>query len=188
MSDEAKNHPTPNSPTPKEKFAAAAASRDPDMKEEKLWSGGYSAKAMYGTWLGVVLLSVLLIVATVFQPDWWVIFIPVIALAWLAVSVVLAYRKLAVSYELTTQRFVHSEGIFSRRTDRIEVIDIDDVTFTQGLIQRMLGVGKIEISSSDRSHPNLLLPGIDDVAHVAELIDNIRRQERRRRGLHIEAI
>jgi hypothetical protein len=49
-------------------------------------------------------------------------------------------------------------------------------------------VGTIHISSSDRTHPELLLLGIDDVKRVADLIDDVRRKERRQRGLHIEAI
>ena len=79
-------------------------------------------------------------------------------------------------------------GILSRRTDRIELIDIDDVSYVQGIIQRVLGVGSIKISSSDRSHPELTMIGIDQVEKIADMIDDARRLERRRRGLHIEAI
>ena len=42
--------------------------------------------------------------------------------------------------------------------------------------------------SSDCSHSELFLEGIDRVAHVAGLIDDARRAERRRRGLFIEAV
>jgi uncharacterized membrane protein YdbT with pleckstrin-like domain len=91
-------------------------------------------------------------------------------------------------YELTTQRFVHQAGVLIRQTDRIEVIDIDDVSYTQGVIQRMLGVGTIRITGSDRTHPELVLRGIDKVPEIASLIDDVRREERRRRSLHIESI
>jgi len=188
MAEKEPNQPKASAGTAKETLAAAAANREVDTKEETLWSGGYSAKAMYGTWLVLFLLTVVLIVPMFLQPDWTIVLFALIGLAWVGVGLLLAYRKLAVSYELTTQRFIHRAGIFIRRTDRIEVIDIDDVTFTQGLIQRLLGVGKIDMTSTDRSHPHLILPGIDGVARVAEMIDNVRRQERRRRGLHIEAI
>jgi len=100
----------------------------------------------------------------------------------------LAARKLGVHYELTSQRFIHKAGILSRRTDRIELIDIDDVSYVQGIVQRMLGIGSIKITSSDRSHPELSMLGIDGVERVADMIDDARRAERRRRGLHIEAI
>jgi uncharacterized membrane protein YdbT with pleckstrin-like domain len=97
---------------------------------------------------------------------------------------VYAFRRLGQHYELTTQRFIHQSGVLVRKTDRIEVIDIEDVSYTQGIIQRMLGVGQITISGRDQSHPVLVLIGIDNVPEVASLIDDVRRDERRKRSLH----
>jgi len=71
---------------------------------------------------------------------------------------------------------------------RIEVIDIDDVSYTQGPVERIFGVGTIQLTSSDRSHPTLSMIGIGEVTEVAGLLDDIRRAERRRRSLHIESI
>jgi hypothetical protein len=70
----------------------------------------------------------------------------------------------------------------------VEVIDIDDVSYSQGPIERLLGVGTIKLLSSDVSDPQLILRGIDDVQRVATLIDNARREERRRRGLYLESV
>ena len=97
------------------------------------------------------------------------------------------FRKLRVHYTLTSQRFIHRVGLLRCVTDRLEMIDVDDVAFSQGPIQRLAGVGTIKIMSSDGSHPELFLNGIDRVAHVAGLIDEARRAERIRRGLFIDA-
>jgi hypothetical protein len=67
------------------------------------------------------------------------------------------------------------------------VIDIDDVSYTQGVVQRILGVGTIRLMSKDQSHPSLNLLGIDQVARVSGMIDDVRRKERRKRSLHIDA-
>lgn len=174
--------------TPADRFKETAASRQDDTgtdEEQDLWAGGYSGKAMYGTWVLGGLISAGLVVAAVMGFPPIAIAIPVL---WVILALMLAYKKMSVHYELTTQRFIHKSGILTRKTDRIEVIDIDDVTYEQGIVQRMLGVGTIRLSSSDRSHPELVLSGIDKVSEVADTIDDIRRQERRRRGLHIEAI
>ena len=48
--------------------------------------------------------------------------------------------------------------------------------------------GTIRITSSDRSDPILVIPGIEKVKEVAGIIDETRLQERLRRGLHIESI
>ena len=107
---------------------------------------------------------------------------------WLGLGAMVVFQKLDVHYELTNQRLVHKVGILRRITNRIEVIDIDDVTFEQGIIERLLGVGSIAIFSSDRTDPSILMSGIDEVFEVAELIDEARRAERVRRGIHIEAV
>jgi hypothetical protein len=89
---------------------------------------------------------------------------------------------------LTTQRFIHESGILRRVNNRIEVLDIDDITFEQGLFERLTGVGTIRIMSHDRSDPDLVLRGIQNVPAVAKLMDDARLAERRRRGLHVEQI
>jgi hypothetical protein len=52
----------------------------------------------------------------------------------------------------------------------------------------MFGIGTVRITSSDQSHPELSLPGIENVQAVAGQIDDARRKERRRRGLYIESV
>ena len=182
--------------TPKDKFkdsAQANTDRDYDPEEE-LWQGGYSGKAMYGSWLIAAIVSVVIVIAAVALSMTFaglpvaLVAVGMVVLLWIFIFGIFLYRKWSVHYELTSQRFIHREGILKQTTDRIEVIDMDDVTYSQGIIQRMLGVGTIRITSTDRSHPEITLIGIDDVQRIAGLIDDVRRTERRRRGLHIEAI
>jgi hypothetical protein len=65
---------------------------------------------------------------------------------------------------------------------------VDDITYRQGVVERILGVGTIQIKSSDATHPELSLQGIDEVQKVADTIDEARRKERRRRGIHVENV
>ncbi len=182
--------PTPNAADKfREQVQSTQEGVDDYEPEEELWEGGYSAKAMVGTWVMLAVGSVALLILPFFvgflslSVSFWVIVV-----AWLVGAVLYGWRRFGVHYELTSQRFIHQTGILTRATDRIEVIDIDDVSFTQGPVQRMFGVGRITITSSDRSHPLLHMIGIADVKSVAGLIDDVRRKERRRRSLHIEAI
>ena len=107
---------------------------------------------------------------------------------WLCIGAFYLYERLSVDYTLTSQRFVHQKGILRRTINRVELIDIDDVTVEQGFIERMFGVGTIKVLSSDVSDPKLLLRGIDDVKRVASMIDDCRREERRKRGMYIETV
>jgi uncharacterized membrane protein YdbT with pleckstrin-like domain len=182
------------SETPAEQFKEAASARM-DVKEEpevELWRGGYSPKAMIGNWvasgLGGLVLLIIAIIWLRAYTFWFWLFVLVAFLPGLYNLTVLLYRKMSVHYLLTNQRFIHESGFFHRVTNRIEVLDMDDISFEQGLVERMMGVGSIRVHSSDISHSELFLRGIENVAEISNLIDNTRRTERRKRGLHIENI
>lgn len=177
---------------PIEKFKAAVDQIDTSEDQERdLWRGGYSSKAMIGAWCLSALVSIALLIigAMWVRSAWlWAIFLLLIIGFWGYNLIILAYRRLSVRYLLTNQRFLHELGILRRVIDRIEVLDMDDISFEQGIIERMVGVGTIRIVSSDRTHPELVMYGIDNVREVSGLFDDTRRAERRRRGLHIENI
>lgn len=158
-----------------------------DDPEVELWTGGYSPKAMIGSFIGAAALTVAILIASMIFPlaIWLLLAAGVV---WLLVLGMLAYRRLNIHYRLTSQRFFHQKGILTRTTDRIEVIEMDDVTYTQSIFERMFGVGTIKITSSDSTHPVLIMTGIDKVQEVSEIIDKARRKEITRRGLRIESV
>jgi membrane protein YdbS with pleckstrin-like domain len=168
---------------------AAQAAAAPEVEQE-LWHGTYSGKALVGWWVAATLVTLLgpaAALAIGHAAAWWVYLLAVLLLwGWPAVRLVVA--RLSVEYTLTTQRLIHKRGLLRRVTDRVEVIDIDDVSYSQGPIERLLGIGTIQLLSSDVSDPQLVLRGIDNVQQVATLIDNARREERRRRGLYLESV
>ncbi len=168
-------------------------STDDDV-EHPLWKGTFSAKSMIGGWIGAAFVTLLILLAA-FRIDalretrlvGYAVAL-FIVLLWLGLLALAAYRKMAQHYEITSQRLMHRDGILVRKMDRIELIDIDDVSYQQGPIQSLLNVGTVNVVSSDASHPLLTMRGIANVRHVADLIDNARRTERRKRGIHIESI
>jgi membrane protein YdbS with pleckstrin-like domain len=187
------SEPKPSSAerTPAEQLRGGTPPNRPTEPEQSLWHGSYSPKAMYGSWILAALFTIAAIVVSVVFAA-----IPFVALAagaivvvvWLCLLGFLLIERLSVEYTLTSQRFMHQTGLLRRVINRIEVIDIDDVTVEQGFFERMFGVGTIKLLSTDASHPNLTLPGIDDVKRVANLFDDARRQERRKRGMYIESV
>lgn len=181
---------TPSRTTSERVRQTAQDRRDAAEDEEvDIWEGGYSPRAMVGAWILAAVVAIGIVIASVLAEPFAIPIGIGIALAVLVlVGLLYAYRRMSIYYRLTNQRFIHQSGILKRVTDRIEVIDIDDVAYEQGPVQRMFGVGTIRIDSSDKSHPTLTMTGIGNVQEVAGLIDDIRRKERRRRSLHIEAI
>ncbi|HMP79027.1 MAG TPA: PH domain-containing protein [Pirellulaceae bacterium] len=166
----------------------------PSVPETDLWQGRYSGKAMYGSWLmaGVVTFAALLAwFLWPFARDHglvrWALVLGVLAW-WIGLALLYAYHRCVHYYELTSLRLKHREGILVQTMNRIELVDIEDISYRQGIIQRMLGVGNITIKSKDVSHPLLLMHGIDQVRQVTDIIDNARLAERRRRALHIQSL
>ncbi|TVS20470.1 MAG: PH domain-containing protein [Planctomycetaceae bacterium] len=182
------------SPSPRERFQQAADQKRQaeDEPEKDIWQGTFSSRAMIGKWILAGTVTVILpIVIWLMQWDnqvMWIGYLAVTLGLWVGFALQLAVRKMTVKYYLTSQRLIHETGLLKRVTDRMEVIDIDDVTFEQRIVERMLGVGSIKIISSDRTHPELWIRGVENVRQVATMIDDIRRKERRKRALHIEAI
>ena len=185
--------PAPPRESPRDRFQQLAADRqgDDEEEEETLWTGSYSHLDMIGTWLGGAVATVAAIVIGLLlslSGTGWLWLIGVIAVMWVGLGLLYAYRRFSVHYTLTSQRLLTEMGILWRTMDRVELIDVDDVIYRQGPVDRLLGVGTIVVTSSDRTTPELDLPGIENVREVADAIDDARRKERRSRGLHIESV
>lgn len=179
-------------PVPKtasEKFTKATEGRD-SVEEETLWEGTYAGKAMLGSYLvgGLITIAIFALGIYVREAWLWYVALGVFLVVWTYIMYGYAKNRFGVRYRLTTHRFFHETGIILHKTDLIEVIDIDDITYTRTIIDRLTGVGTIKIDSSDRSHPQLSLPGIANVEEVARLFQDTRHEERRRRAIHIESV
>lgn len=181
-------------PTASERFRKSVGTRQEiadDDEEVTLWQGRYSWKAMIGVWIGAGLLSLIGLIAGVlfqFSTNGWVFLVGTIVCIWIGLLLAFLKRWLGVHYTVTNHRFLHERGIFWRTVDRLELIDVGDITFKQGPIERMVNVGTILLTSSDATHPSLPIPGIEDVRSVSGIIDRQRREERKRRGLHIHNV
>ena len=161
------------------------------LREREIWRGSFSAKGMASLWLVALAVTIALPVIgwlAQFDASGWRVIALVLAGGWLVLLGLLLVRKLDVRDLLTTERLVHELGILTRYTHRIELIDIDDVSLQQGILDRLLSVGTIAVHSSDRTDPVLVMPGIDAAPQIAEMIDDARRAERMRRGLYVESI
>jgi membrane protein YdbS with pleckstrin-like domain len=168
----------------------AQQTRDPrDVVEQELWRGGYSPKAMVGTLAAAFSLSLIVVIAAAVIGKAWFGYtaLAIVVALWAAIGWTMLRRIMGIRYRLTNQRFFIERGILRRVTDRVEVIDIDDMQYAQNLIERLFDVGSLTLTSSDRDMPRFWLQGIEHVTHVADLIDQARRAERNRRGIYIEA-
>jgi membrane protein YdbS with pleckstrin-like domain len=153
--------------------------------EKELWSGAYSPKAMTSAFIGAALLTVLGMIGASFAgPVGWIAVAIGAAVLFGYLALLLVYRRMSIRYRLTTQRLLRDTGILTRTGDHLLVINIDDVTVHQSVFDRMFGLGTIKLNTKDTTTPILLMQGIENPRHVADMIDECRRTERNRRGLY----
>lgn len=81
--------------------------------------------------------------------------------------------KLTVSNERVTFR----RGILSKNIREIFLSDIRSVEIDQTVIQRIMGTGKIEISSAASSDAEIIIEGVPDAYSVKKIIDEHRRKK-----------
>lgn len=147
-------------------------------------------KTMYPTLAFWLLLVVIVVGFSSYQWAWT-------GFQWSAMAMVLLlilmlsrtlWKIAATSYRITTQRLFIRRGILSQSVDQTELLRVDDVKMTQSLLERVLGIGTVEISSSDRSDGFLSLRGIAEPATVAEHIRRHTRMVQGKRTLFMESL
>jgi uncharacterized membrane protein YdbT with pleckstrin-like domain len=95
----------------------------------------------------------------------------------------------STEYTLTDQRLKFTRGILSKTTEDLELYRVRDTKFTQGVFERMVGLGNIELYTTDETSPTILLPFIADAEGVREKIRALveaRRDAKRVRYLDAE--
>ena len=92
-------------------------------------------------------------------------------------------------YTLTDQRLKFTRGVFSKTTEDLELYRVRDTKFQQGLFERLVGLGNIELYSTDETSPTIKLPYIAEAETVREKIRALveaRRDAKRVRYLDAE--
>ena len=115
---------------------------------------------------------------------WGLVLLPVFLLGlllWLRVWYLVASTR----YRLTTQRLFVQRGLIAKKLEEVELFRVKDVTLSQGVLQRMLGVGNVVVLSSDDTTPRLELAGICDPVAVKEQLRGAFRTARQREGLRM---
>jgi uncharacterized membrane protein YdbT with pleckstrin-like domain len=95
---------------------------------------------------------------------------------WLTVPVL---RWRTTTYELTTRRLRMRDGIIARHGRDIPLARINDVSFTKGLLDRLLGSGRLVVESAGE-HGQILLNDIPRVEFTQATLFRLVEEEQRR--------
>ncbi|HEX3922785.1 MAG TPA: PH domain-containing protein [Streptosporangiaceae bacterium] len=100
----------------------------------------------------------------------------VLAIVWFLVPLL---RWKTTSYELTTRRLRLRSGILSRTGRDFPLIRISDVSFSHGLLDRVLGCGRLVVESAGE-HGQLVLTEIPGVERVQATLFQLVEDEQAR--------
>ena len=100
----------------------------------------------------------------------------VVAMIWTGVPFL---RWRTTTYELTNRRLRLRKGILSRTGRDFPLIRISDVSFSQGVLDRVLGCGRLVVESPGE-HGQLVLTEIPEVKRVQALLFQLVEEEQER--------
>lgn len=95
------------------------------------------------------------------------------------------YLVASTRYRLTTQRLFAQTGLIAKNLEEIELFRVKDVTLSQGVLDRLLGVGTVTVLSTDDTAPELALEGIRDPLAAKEALRTAFRAARQREGMRM---
>lgn len=141
--------PQPSSPSPELQPAAAdLSSAAAGAVERTLWKGHSSHVVNFGTYVLCFLF------------------------VWLVIPLFIAIWKWIENrsrvYEVTTQRLRITRGIFSKRTDEVELYRVVDTTLVEPFFYRMFGAGNIVMNTNDPTTPTITLEAVKGASSLRE--------------------
>src|SRR5215470_15926615 len=92
-------------------------------------------------------------------------------------------------FELTTQRFKVTSGVFTKKTETLELYRVKDIETQQPFISRLVGIENIKMTTTDASSPVVLVDAVPSSVGFADKLRNqveIIRQQKRVREIDIE--
>jgi membrane protein YdbS with pleckstrin-like domain len=93
---------------------------------------------------------------------WGVVVVLAVVLGWLLLRYL---RWVTTSFVLTTDRLAHRSGIVGRRSREIPLDHLTDISYRQGLFQRVAGVGDLLLESAGRDSLEIFT-GLPDPAGI----------------------
>jgi hypothetical protein len=93
------------------------------------------------------------------------------------------FLSIVEDYVVTSERVKIIKGMLSRDIENFELIRVQDIDLSQGVTERILGIGDIAIRGHDSSDPKIVLRNISRPDEVYEILRRAWLEARKRHGL-----
>jgi membrane protein YdbS with pleckstrin-like domain len=147
-------------------------------EEVDVWWGAFAGRALLPSFAVCVFLTLGAVVAAVYLQRRYDLdplavryaAYVIAALLWLGQLARWSYRVLTFSYRLTTRRLLLERSFFNSLRAAVDLRRIARIDVAQGALERMLGVGRIDVVEEGRSGPSMELYGVSRPEAVANVI------------------
>lgn len=181
----------PPSRTPRFSSNGPDVHHDP-AHEQAIWRGRPAWRSFSGMWMIWLVLCATALVSAYRRAGATSTLVTVVWLFVAGAGAALLVRELLIilglRYRLTTQRLFIHRGILTRVTDQMELLRISDVRLRQGVIDRLVNTGDLEIFGTDETDETVTLESILAPAEVAESLRLHVRAVRGKGTLAVERI
>jgi membrane protein YdbS with pleckstrin-like domain len=98
-----------------------------------------------------------------------------------------AWKIRMTHYEVSPDRIEYGEGIFDRKVDNLDMFRVVDIKLRRNILDCVVGVGTVILTTSDKSHPEF---EFKKIKNSRELYDTIKKAslsaDRRTNVIHVE--
>lgn len=99
-----------------------------------------------------------------------------IAIAGVGITVLAGFvKRIATSYTITNRRLNIKRGIVSRTIQETRLERVQNVNFSQSVIQRVLQIGDVDFDTAAGDDYNFVFSGVADPADVVHRVDEATR-------------
>jgi membrane protein YdbS with pleckstrin-like domain len=162
--------------------------RPADDREEVYFAGSPLLRGELGRLIGwfiaALVLVAIIVAATWMNWTWWNVWFSVgLAVVAILLTTVPFIKTKTIRYRVTNYRIDRERGLFSRDIDTLELWHVEDITFHQSLIDRVLRVGTITVMSHDDTTPKLELMSVPNPRPLFESLKQRIIAVKRQRGV-----
>jgi len=103
------------------------------------------------------------------------------------IGLLIALMKSRSNYlKIDEEAITYTKGLISQEEERIELYRIRDTGYKQGIIERIVGIGTLKITSDDDSSPVIEIPIITPKKMAEELRPLIKKDRKNMRTMNID--
>lgn len=158
----------------------------PMSEENSLWKGSPSQWLNLGPYAIAALLAVGITAGGMaFSPAFAGLILPTLYAVWKYLTV------RTRGFELTSERLKITSGVINQHVDEIELYRVKDSQLMRSWWMRLTGLASVNLETSDRTMPKLVIPAIHGGAEMRELLRKqveIQRDKKRVREMDFDDV